>query len=471
MVGRVWAVALVALGCGKVTSASGDGGGGGADAMPGSLVGLKNDLYLTEDGLVTRPVDLSDVTIQVLVDGDEPIAGSGDAQGHFEILDVPSGEVLLQVDTTYLVTAERDLDLSRVTAGRPDPAVAGAGTSLALSITGLSGYTTANTFSLRVPNSGAVLGLDGNPPAGAEELTEAVTLDGQPLLDASERDIFRMTHLLYSQEADDTAVSVAIQAFQASVTSVNGTATTVAGNFTAPIVRDQEMTVDIREADFNALVPAVSGGTQEEGWPGFDVLAGPDIAGHNTGQVAVVNVFSQLGNGPVTLAYGNPFDEYVLTEQASLVIPYDLDPDPDLLVFAVGILSETGALGDLSGGPIRPGVGPVEDITVDGDPASEPQTVAPGAEVAWGAPTVGEPDIYVVILRRVPAAGGRGAILSRVLTPHPSIHLPPLDLESGSRIYLEIDAYVRAGFSARTPDLSTLRSSLSQVSTAILTVE
>jgi hypothetical protein len=467
MAGRGWVIALVALGCGEVTTIGGDGGVD-VDARPGSLVGVKNEIRTTEEGVVTRPVDLSSVPIQVLVAGGDPIVGTGDAEGRFEILDVPPGEVFLQVGTTYVVTAERDLDLSRVAQGRPEPPLGGLGSRLQLSITGLSSWTDASDLWLTVPNSAAIYSMAAPPDLGATELVGNVPLLNEPLLDPSLGDVFRVVQ---TEQVDDTGglYRVAVRAFEASVTSADGETTTVAGSFT-PVTRDEEAWVDLRESDFIMQLAEI---TDFEVPPSYHLRAGPAIPDYDTGLIEVARVAGDPAvTGVVTVSFGRPFADFTLWEDANNLFSYDLDPDPDVCVLGLGGLFESAPFGTLSGDqPIRPALGLVRNVTVDGRPALEPQTVPAGAELAWDAPSLGEPDDYAVLVYAVPAGGGAGELLARIVTPGTSVRLQPTDLEPGTRLTVRITARQRPGYSARQPELLKGRRAESVFPTAILTIE
>lgn len=466
MRGRVWVAGLMALGCGEIVTVGNDGG---VDAAPGSLVGVKNDLHVTEGGLLSRPVDFGGLPVRVLVEGGDPIEGTGDADGHFEVPDVPSGEVVLQVGETYLVTSERDIDLSRLYFGRPDRAIGSAGTRLELSLTGLDSYTADSYLQVAVVNTEGFFEPMPPPDPGATAVSGVIELENSALLDAAEGDVFRLTHTALLEDPDGAAFRAVVQAFQASVTSPDREVTTVAGNLT-PVTRDQELMVDLRVADYTDHLAALTGAGEPQfaATPSFTLLGGRAIENYDTGIVTVATLDAGAA-GPVAVRYGNPFADQALFEQASLLAVVDLDPDPDVVIRGIGLVSESGALGELSQAPIRPALGPVAGITADGVSLQEPQTISATAELAWEAPALGTPDIYAVLVRAVPAAG-RGDIILRILTPHPSARIPAGALEPGARIYIEIIAHTHEGFSPRQPDLNTGRASVTQVPTAILTV-
>jgi hypothetical protein len=122
-------IALAPLGCDDSKAGGGDAGAeGGPLVDPGSgdgeVGGTALDVHVTEGGPVTQPVDLSGRTIAALVQGGAGgftrYAGSGRADGTFEVPGVPAQPYYLRVDDEYWFGSVRRWDLGRPWTGRAD---------------------------------------------------------------------------------------------------------------------------------------------------------------------------------------------------------------------------------------------------------------------------------------------------------------------------------------------------------------
>jgi hypothetical protein len=169
--------------------------GGSADQKftvtpTGIIRGTAIDNYLTSNGTVKQPEDLTHAYIGVsYFDGLSwhSVQGSGASDGSFTVPGVPAGNYWLAISSGGYWTSASDLDLGQNFLGRPDAANANAGTSFSLQFVGLNAFAASDELDLINPN--LALGFDWtqNLNIGDTEFSSVWNWSG-PLSDASKGD-------------------------------------------------------------------------------------------------------------------------------------------------------------------------------------------------------------------------------------------------------------------------------------------
>lgn len=417
--------------------------------------------YVTDSGEVSRPRDLSATAVAALVPagaGLRVIEGQGRADGSFAIAAVPAGTYYLRVGTTYVVTAERSLDLGREVLGRPEQRAPSPGTALALDVKGLSPWAADDAVELFSSNANAyiydaaALGAPA-PMAGATQLALRVPFaangyGGGNLIQGDLGDrayLFQVTGRTSDKGLPYGAIAKNL--LLPPFTMKDGAETALAGSFT-DVLQTEAASFSWRRSLFAALGSSMSPAAADPRLavalfcqPGGVARAGfsatPDLLTLSSGEATDV----ETG----TLRYGNPFPAaWPLVASATVSFTVKLRapaaPADTSIQVSAGRLAAAAAL---LGAPVAPDLGPVQSPLLNGKGAFDPQAgVGETPLVAWTAPALGRPGRYAVTVHRLFTADGKGRseALARLYTADTSVLVPPGILKAGERYFLRIAA-------------------------------
>lgn len=222
----------------------------GVDAAPPSDVNGTSisTYYLSPTTTGTKPEDLSAAPIAAYVPdgqgGFQVINGSGTADGHFTIPNVPAGGYYLAFGgPAFYYTTSHTLDMGVVTPGRPDAVPVTHSTPVTFHLSNLTAFDQNNdsvdfiSFADAecAPYEGAAPGATSMDPYGFDWMNEVFAQNGGPpvLLDAAKGDDLYVLHERF-QTTENGNWRQIIDAFQTNqVTLVDGQAKDVTGSFTS----------------------------------------------------------------------------------------------------------------------------------------------------------------------------------------------------------------------------------------------
>jgi hypothetical protein len=436
------------------------------------------------------PNDLSAIDVEALLEdgsgGYTTLAGTGHADGTFEIPDVPDGPYWLRipdrfVNITYVRTSASAVDVGYQTQGRPDAVPLTTPTQVVLDVTNLAPWQIGDRIQMYSTEAfswyfdAQIVASAGKPAAGATALA-GFTLDlagtegGPPhVLDASHVPPDRLAVAQLAQRVSSsglayTAMSRLLEAPPFSVTP--GQTATVTGAFT-DVSADATFALDLR-AD------AIRAALAEETRPCTLPASGA------TWWIYAVGIPGGLGtrvgvNSPDLLAVGlPPTTPDVAADDLAYGVPHTgtwgmlgvgqfMQPcvvTPPGATSAVTVTRGVGMrvmepLATLGGGPLDVRLSQVRTPTVGGEDLFVAHTgIGTTPTLTWTAPSTGTPTHYTVTVIRVYAAAsgsGRSQRVAQLITDQRSITLPPGILTAGESYMFEIGAHTNG-----RPDISAV---------------
>ncbi|MGZ3460956.1 MAG: hypothetical protein ACXU86_20915, partial [Archangium sp.] len=424
-------------------------------------------------------------------------AGTGTDAGTLSIPGVPFQSYYLQLGSDYVLTSERDLDLSFYKPGRPDVQLADAGTLLHLTLTGMNPWqnddpSNMDDLQMYSSNAGAMFfqleyydvnGLFSSqtPAPGATTLDETLdyasfaTYGALPkLMDAAQGDQTTITQLVTHDAGvvDDAGVSLGHtyqsvgKAFTTSTLTVrDGQTVTLSGAFST-VPQDQEYGVNWKMAEgtpgsFGSYRTAVHPNANPN-FNNFYLDAIPTAAYGPYMVTPDLVSYVSFGAQPdqsLHFVYGNPYPashaRFAIAETL-FSVPYALStPDGGTASTSVnGRLAYEDLLSGPWADPLVPQVSPVQNPQLDGASAWLDQSIDPTPTVSWTPPAVGTPTFYEVRFREIirdPTTGrlSRGSFVGRIMTEGTRVKVPPGLLKSGKHYSMSITARYEPGHSVQ----------------------
>ncbi|AKJ02045.1 hypothetical protein ATI61_103762 [Archangium gephyra] len=492
------------VGTGYALSASASGLNGATsetfEILPPQVAGTRTLHYVTDTGEVARPSDLSSAQVGAYVAEEDGgftyYAGTGTDAGTFSIPGVPLQSYYLRFGNDYVLTSERDPDLSTYQQGRPDVQRGDAGTLVHTTLTGMSPWQndhSGNSDDLQMYSSNAGAWFiqlhlyDTNgfsspaiPDPGDttfDQLTDYGRIAGSgfppKLVDAAKGDTAVFTQLSTHDAGvvDDAGVSMGFtyqsvaRVFTTSSLTVRDGQTSNVSGVLSSVPQDQSYAVDWKV---------------DEGTPGsfgsYRTAVNPHaLLNYNNFYLDVIptaaygsyastpDLVSYVGGQPdhsFQFVYGNPFPaSYAkfLVAETLFSVPYTFSkPEGGTAQTTVNGRIVTREL--VSGPrvePLVPGVSPVREPQLDGASAWLDQSIHPTPLVSWTPPAVGTPTHYEVRFTELvynPATGrlSRGSGVGRVLTGGTRVQVPPGLLRSGKHYFMSITAHQQPGHSVQS---------------------
>ena len=453
--------------------------------LPG-ITGTDIDLYLTDNGVVMMPNDLSTATINATT-ASMVYPGTGMANGTFLVPLVP-------VDTEYtetgisppLTTKARTLTLGFTVLGRVDQAPATMTTPVAINATGMDSWVTGDLIEINSFNAAALTAFsDGDftaagPMAGATALTAATvewSATGAGLIQASKGDT-ALVEQLHQVTSGSLTYYAATKSFTVSnLEMTDGQPATITGTFTAPTA--QSDTFDWKGSQFAAHFAETSSDTAA--FPIIDELLQPFANTHGFigGGADLVEVapapMTDQSIGP--LSFGNPLPggpDVVGLFGFFGARHYTLAGTTAAVRQPVQILG-VESRATLTGGPIQPIVTPPLNLKADGASVMADTTLGSATPtLSWSAPAVGTPSLYRVQIAELTGTSGMPTKLSlkkNFLTIETQVVIPANLLQSGHTYVVKVTARAStANDFSHAPNLFPLPYGTADAASGILTV-
>ena len=463
----------VAMACGGSSGATrdaangADGAGGdargGIDAATTFLVhGVATTTFLADAGMTVVPIDLataevSAISLDVSSGSTVRLTGAGSSDGTF-VVPIESGDSSWfvglgnGVQTTYLAGAIDHPDFGSVTLGRSDAQPASAGTTVALTATGLQPWGASDDLELLSSNAGAIefspqLHFATPPRGGDTAITAQLFPWSGNLVDAGAGDTVIAWQLATATSGSASYAGLASAGTVTDFTQASGSTASLSVAL-APVPQEA-LALTWQVGAFEALRASAGSGAVDALSNILVIDALPDLAETASAVAAPDLVEMQVpadrGNLAATVRYGNPFatagsawDEFVFVKykfEVPLFAPGTTTPGN---LIAGG--AEQLPVASLVDGAIAPVVTGVQDLTIDGQDASVPRTGI-GAEptLAWTAPTTGA-DVYGVEIFRVTALGAGTFVreTDTFFTHATSLQIPDGELTTGTAYAFKI---------------------------------
>jgi hypothetical protein len=448
----------------------------GPDAAGIDVTGTEIDQFLLIDGGIrTQPVDLrfTSITAASFLDdgGFDLFLGAGTADGTFIIPGMSPGPYFLRLDSSFIYTDRRSVDLGVRRLGRPnpEPAMKGpdGGVGLALTLGNLAPWRATDDLQLVSWNAGIgyfstaqqVGAFAQNAPSdGGIELTDAL-LDFSSAFSLLENGDDLTLVQLSSRELDaGIVIQEATRAFSTSSLSMaQGTFTPLSGVFTA--LTGQPLSLDFRHSQFESLRPAVHPqASSAEGSLYVSVQPGgltqSPVAGPND-LCAITGLLPTVGDLVLPVSFGNPFDQRwapIVVGTAAYYLDYSIPLAEGGSTMARNEVARVEVFQPASvPKPVQPLISPPQNLTVEGRPATGAllQGMPLTPAVAWAAPAIGTPSFYSILVGKLVRSTGnstRRTFVGTVLVAGDvtGVRLPPGLLAEDTHYFLRVTANLEA---------------------------
>ncbi len=443
--------------------ASGTGGGsGGGTINPNDVEGTCTQTFATDGDGGTRPCQFGANPPSALLIGEDggiitTIVAAVRADSSFTLTNVPSGPYFLKLGTTWFKTSERRVSLDYESLGRVDGAMAGTGTTLTVSTTGMQPWDDLTQFmSLYSSNSGIAMEAfslyTSNAPIGGESAfdwripydlysTQLFT----PMIDSTKGDTVTITQMESNSAGEyrtigaGTGSSVAMVSAQANTTTV---ALMSPPSSSTPL--------DISVPSFSMYSADFTPGTTPTLNIEFTTGPKPVHERGSDGLAFVWGSYPQAGSTatpPNPLSYPNPFPASWGT---TVLIQYGgsvsrlMSGASEARRYFSGITTTLPIQALAS--PVGAAISPPKDVQLNGMPFSMMQNaVTRTPTLTWAAPTLGTVSRYLVRVEQLQLSSGRTT--SRVagtfylLPTDTSFTLPTNVLLTGQSYVVTLSAY------------------------------
>ncbi|WP_237081542.1 hypothetical protein [Myxococcus xanthus] len=429
--------------------------------------------YYSPGGIEMRPEDFERTPISLFVaDGTSlnEVPGRIGGPGEFIFSNVPNGTYYVKVGMDYVVTRDRDVDLSINLMGRPDVRLQDRSFVYAdISLNHLEPWQyspfptppeapgpSLEIMSEEVPFF-AILAVSDALAEGQTSWNESGrsigNADTVPVFERERGDRI-WVHQYAPRQAetlpDGTSLGYIsmVRSAQLPPLDFDGTHLMPIQGSLQAVPSTDSLSVDWKVSDFKALAEQAHPGAQARPLVLSIVTTIPgeaDVRVPTNGPIlaAMLRPPSMAEDVQTTLVYGNPYPsnrDVLVRAFVSLRIPRAPGANQ---FFTTGSIAWVDRVANLSGRPIRPLVQPPRALTVDGADGYLPRTLTSGPQViSWQAPADGVPDGYVVSLGASSREGGARIYLAGDAT---SVVIPP-DLLPPGTSFLHIDAIRSEGY-------------------------
>lgn len=428
--------------------------------------------YITETGTAMAPQDLSASTFTAMVPdgmgGYITFAGSGTANGTFDIPNVPVGHYYLRYSATgfrFLWTSASNIDFGLSAIGRANAVSASSGTTLDLALSRMSPWQNPDDLEIYVPNNGA--GLENfetgaffpnlyTPPAvGATSFIGSLLWGAfsQPLIDGSQGDNLYVLKLgSLAQGGFTWSYLQNIFGPQGGIVQSDGASTTVSGSFASPPL-NATFHAAANVSTFIAAVAGFGAGPSPGGTtmgvfvqpsePDTGTLGlNPALVGYDASHNGVITTDFDAGDIP----YADPFPlswtryfEFVESSFQQVIAPSA--SSPTFLFLSSGLFTTTMPSAT---SPATTLIGAPTGLTINGASLAQPQTgVGTTPRIAWQAPPASSATsnfrVRIWKLAVTPTGGTAFSLAVVVQTTSTAIKIPPGLLTTGETYVVQID--------------------------------
>jgi hypothetical protein len=420
------------------------------------------------------PVDLSTVTVAAYAPngsgGYNLIAGSGTKTGTFRISNVPTGDYLLQLGSTFLATSNTVVDADFSFDYRSNGVPANSSATVTFDLTNLNSWQSTDVFEMVCPNNAAYMEFDGT----LGETAFVGTFPYAPffpenLSDASQGDRYVIVQLSTQMVGGFPFTGAARAFFPAKFTQAQGSDTPINGRL-ATLPQTHEFEANINGADLTAQALAANPNATLvvtnvvlDPYPGSlakgERTSTPDLVGYNLSFFAggpLITTNGDLGK----ISYGNPFpttwplyDLYVWLGQTNYTAPGATNS-----VSLVNYVEGNNTALPSSNSPIKPLVGVVSNPSVNRQNFFTNQTgVGLTPTLRWSPPSVGKATFYEVDFFQLSNMGGNTVVtgVTTVRTRGTVLTIPHGLLSAGLGYVFVIRAWYIPGLNfTKTPFMS-----------------
>ncbi|MCP3138713.1 hypothetical protein [Pyxidicoccus xibeiensis] len=437
---------------------------------------------LTASGFTEpRPEDFTQEPVQLFVEQGEalvPFTGAPGAAGEYLFTDVPDGTYYVRWGTNIIVTRNRDLDVSTNSLGRPDGQELEVEPRVDLELDGLEPwYQRSGPIGLNNPSDALQLiseerghvadvspGLDMT--SGATSVREqgiyyaSVTIGSMPRFEAERGD--RAWLVQQSSREWGTPPAGQVQRYHGASRGLHlppfstSSDTPLVLQGTLQPLPQQQLTLDWKVSEFANLASQVHPQATLR-TSSFTVF----VAAHGTrnGWVGysgdLLNVYlarNSASDVTVPMTFGNPSPStwgLVGGLSHTFTVPATIPGEPERII--TGSLYVSDEASRFTGRPLRPGLLPPRELTLDGAEGYTARTFTTGAHViGWRHPAAGAPDAYRVRVRQMrgdaefrTTVTAFGFYLDGDAT---SVRLPADVLQPGQYYFIDVGAIRAEGY-------------------------
>lgn len=419
-----------------------------------------------------RPRDWTGEDIEAVDAQGQSHRGSGGEDGLLVIPGVPHGDVMVRVGASYLVTDASLIDLGTLSAERSDRESPPPGTSLAILLRSLgswSRWAESGRLQLFVPQLGMWsldLLKDGlfhvQDGGGRDSLAAEIAWkpgEGAAMLEGSRGDRLVLTQLAGLQSDNGFAYDAVTHTLEVPPFDMTPARESVINGPLGEVLDRRETSLSVRGGQYvGALSNNVCQGNAAFSFAVLGQSAGESrrlngpaahllLARRSFDPAKTPQVAGDFDTG--TMLVGMPrTGRWGLVSQLAYSCQVAVRPSgAGVEALAEARIESTAPLGAWTK-PVEPGLTPVREVTIGGEPMSSRRTqVGASPTIAWMPPAVGEADLYVVeLLRRVSRQGGADiAVEATLFTPRAEVRLPAGLLAGGRTYALRITALRQPG--------------------------
>jgi hypothetical protein len=394
------------------------------------------------------------------------IRSLGDGTGMYSVDGVKDGVVafLNRVQVTVLATSGATLDLGFDYTG--EWTGAGPTGSLVVSGTQMTPWQGVDSLVVSIPDR-VISYLPMDPISDGATSVSNISVDTQNLLISGAAGARVVVEHHRTAVIDTDTAGVLLEAFVAPSFEKQSGANPVSGTFSA--AQAKTLSLDWDKPSFEAAVSLMTPSAPES----VDRRLGLELS------AGVENIFTGPGNRPTmvdirtnvasstlhvsNLAFCDPYSQFwtrVVDASASVVMKYDSASITQILFLATVTTPSVGV--------VKPLVGPVTAVTVDGKPAQAgPIHASSTPVIKWGVPSIGSADRYLVTA----TSPGNTAFTMLLVAPATELQVPPKALTSGLQYVFTIRALKSAGFDPKIPLRMNVPYGYADLATSLVTID
>jgi hypothetical protein len=432
-----------------------------------TITGTQSITTVVDQSATGNSPDLSSSIVSALLPresgGFTTCKGTGVYDGTFSIPNVPPGVYYLQLNKLYVVTSQRNLDLSYDLLGRIDAVPAQKTTEVSVSFSNGSPWQQGRDL-LEIYSAGSGTGLlnpqdAAGAPFGANETSLAFTADWSRLSGAytSKSDSTYTGQLVFHDNDPTSRLPITQLAKWAlsSPTITDGVGGTISGSF-SDVSLNKSLTVNWERGQFDQAA-AMANPSAKPVADELSLSAEPQAATRGDYASSADLLFIDLAPGGSEtidthgVQYGNPYPgswNTIAKAGAYFSRPYkagdSVVSDLNGAVFSEDLVSEI-----VNASTIQPYVLPVSAPTIGGQDALQTglSGVGPTPDIAYTLPTPPPDQVVIIVRHLLPGSGTTTTEVSAVLRAAgaegvSSIRVPPGVMESGEHYFFVIRTVV-----------------------------
>lgn len=420
----------------------------GPDGPRTTVTGSVSDHYVVPGSEQSSPRDLSygfevAAVSRDAEDGFSMHQGSGAQDGSFSVPSVRVGNISLQVGKTLFDVDPAELDLGARIGRRASAVRAALPTMIDARVDGITPWADGHELELLAPWVDGYLAVPKLDQPGSGDTRFATLFDYTArvhnmtghypfLIDAGQGDTLYMAQLVPRVLGDDlgTYLSVDRSFGPAQLTLSQEQTTRLRGDFEA-VDPSQSLDVNWRGTAFEDLIatmlppgatPSLVERTLSVHASPLPLASGASLASRGT---LIRARLTSAEDAVLAMSYGNPYPaDWAVAQELLVLAGQRIEGPGGTSVFMPAYYAAGGPLEDLTGTPLEPVIGPVQNPLIDGKDALSPQLgFADAPELSWDPPALGSADFYEVDVFRLD--GNYRELLVTVRTTETSVTLPP----------------------------------------------